>query len=169
MRVAASVKQPSRSRAPSAGAAALHPLPGDLCKTPPPPRKRGGSSPSPRGEAESGRPRPEFGEGSSAHPPQLVEAASSSLSLEGEGWGEGGCFGQAAKPKSRTIPPGPPIFTLSLETLAKPRLDLKGGAPIFTLSKGRGRIGRPRPNSVRGLPRTHPRVTQTSSVAEGRS
>ena len=78
-------KQPSRSRAPPSRAANLHPLQGE----------------------RQNRPSPaEFGEGSSAHPPQLVEAASSSLSLEGEGWGEGGCFGQAAKPKSSTIRQG---------------------------------------------------------------
>ena len=47
MRVAASVKQPSRSRAPSTGAAALHPL---------------------QGERQTRPSSAEFGEGSSAHP-----------------------------------------------------------------------------------------------------
>ena len=64
-----------------------------------------------------------------------------SLALEGEGWGEGGCFGEAAKPKSSTFLAGPPLVTLSW---------------------GRGRIGRPRPNSVRGLPRNQPRLLQRS-------
>ena len=34
--------------------------------------------------------------------------------------------------------------------------------PFFPLSWGRGRFGRLRPKSVRGLPGTHPRVTQRS-------
>ena len=34
------------------------------------------------------------------------------------------------------------------------------GTPFFTLSKGRGRIGRLRPNSVRGLPGRRPPATQ---------
>ena len=40
-------------------------------------------------------------------------------------------------------------------------------APFFTLSKGRGRFGRLRPKSVRGLPGNHLRVTQMPPRADG--
>ena len=53
----------------------------------------------------------------------------------------------------------------SWETLAKRPSSSKAG-PLFTLSKGRGRFGRPRPKPVRGLPGTRPRVTQTSLLGE---
>ena len=134
MRVAAAVKQPSRSRAPPSRAAPLHPF---------------------QGERQISPSSAEIGEGSPAHPPQLVEPASSSLALEGEGWGEGGCFGQAAKPKSSTIRQGRRSSPSPRRPLQNPASTSKAGR-IFTLSEGRGRIGRPRPNSVRGLPRTHP-------------
>ena len=77
----------------------LHPLQGERQIPPSPPRP----FPSHR-SLLSAHSSPS--EGSSAPPPKLVEATSSSLSLEGEGWGEGGCFGQAAKPKSSTIRQG---------------------------------------------------------------
>ncbi len=53
----------------------------------------------------------------------------------------------------------------SFKTLAKPEervcdVNLLERAPFFPLSKGRGRFGRPRPKSVRGLPRTQPWATQ---------
>ena len=56
VRLAASVKQPTRSHAPSAGAAARHPLQWDRQNLP---RTRSGARPS----------SAEFGEGSSGHPP----------------------------------------------------------------------------------------------------
>ena len=41
------------------------------------------------------------------------------------------------------------------------------GVPLFPLSWGRGRFGRLRPKSVRGLPGTQLRVTQESPLREG--
>ena len=125
----------------------LHPLQGERQIPPSPPRP----FPSHR-SLLSAHSSPS--EGSPARPSQLVEAASSSLSLEGEGWGEGGCFGQAAKPKSSTIrqgrrsspSPRKPLqnaaSTSKLFTLSQER---KAGR-IFTLSWGRGRFRRPRRN-----------------------
>ncbi len=54
-----------------------------------------GSSPR-QGERQIRASSPEIGEQSSAHPTSPQEAASSSLSLEGEGWGEGGSQPQHA-------------------------------------------------------------------------
>ena len=103
-------------------------------------------------------------EGSSAHPPQLVEAASSSLSLVsmprpggGEGWGwfrDGWASVTAAKrgEVEHWHPSGPPLFTLSW---------------------GRGRFRRPRPpRLIRGRsPLSRPASAllsaQPSSPSEG--
>jgi len=41
------------------------------------------------------------------------------------------------------------------------------GLRFFTLSEGRGRFGRLRPKSVRGLPGNHPRIRQRSPGGEG--
>ena len=70
-------------------------------------------------QGERPKPSTALGEGSSAHPPRprrgfgqgqtpLVRRRSCSLALEGEGWGEGGCLGEAARPKSSTFRQGRP-------------------------------------------------------------
>ena len=53
------------------------------------------------------------------------------------------------------------LLPLPLETFAQ-RASTSKSRPLFTLSEGRGRFGRPRPKPVRGLPGTRPRVTQES-------
>ena len=48
--------------------------------------------------------------------------------------------------------PRPPLSFRTQRSEVRNLAFSSAGAPIFTLSKGRGRIGRPRPNSVRGPP-----------------
>ena len=76
-------------------------------------RRRADSSPSPRGVARSAVPgRARRGIFRAPSPATtrlrpganaLVRRPSFSLAVEGEGWGEGGCFGEAARPKSSTV------------------------------------------------------------------
>ncbi len=68
-----------------------------------------------------------------------------------------------------SFPFSPKDHAFSSRLLGDPctTLLVSGGAPLFTLSEGRGRFGRLRPKPVRGLPRNHRRVTQEPSLGEG--
>ncbi len=167
VRVAASVKQPGRSRAPASGAALLQTLLGERLIPPFPAEPgeqlcesradlRGGQSlPSPRGEAGSAYPpKPVRGLPRTQATEQLRASQrrrSCSLSIEGEGWGEGGCLGEAARPKSSTFRQG------------RPASHCPGGEaePAPDSIPGCRRLRR---KSVRGLPGTHSRIVQRSSA-----
>ena len=70
------------------------------------------------------------------------------------------------------LPPSPLRERAGVRVAAIPSTHVEEAAPnpprspLFTLSWGRGRIGRPRPNPVRGLPGNHPRVMQGSPQSQ---
>ncbi len=74
---------------------------------------------------------------------------------------------QGASAQCQSDQGGTPFFPSPRRPLLNPGASvrcqsLQGARPLFTLSWGRGRFRRTRRKSVRGLPRTQARVTQSS-------
>ena len=165
-------RNPTRVNSILRGASALHPLQGERQIRPSPaefgegssgqpnprqpdPQRRIRSSPSPRGKTESAVPA-EFGEGSSGHPASDYPR----VSLENI---QGG--GSSPSPRERQNRPSAAEFgerSSGHRASDYPRVSLENiqGGRLFTLSKGKDRIGRPRPRPVRGLPGTQLRIAR---------